>query len=132
MSPRSKILVADDEKLVRWSIAQALIKEGYEVVVAASGKETVELASQNDFDLIITDLKMADVEGLEVLKGIRQVKADSKVIVITAYATDNLARDSLEEGASLFMPKPFDLNQMKEVVNRILRPDEAEKLLWAQ
>jgi DNA-binding NtrC family response regulator len=131
MSNKSKILVADDEKLVRWSIAQALTKEGYEVVMAASGRETVDLASQEVFDLIITDLKMSDVDGLEVLKNLRQVQVNSKVIVITAYATESLARDSLEMGASLFISKPFDLNYMKEVVNRILGATAIENIVWA-
>jgi DNA-binding NtrC family response regulator len=102
-----KVLVIDDEAIVRLSCERALGQEGYEVTVAASGREGIEFLEKDTFGLVLLDLKMPDIDGVEVLNKINEKWPDTKVIMITGYSTVEIAVQALRLGAYNFIEKPF-------------------------
>ena len=81
-------MIVDDEKLVTWSVGQALSDSGYKVELASSGEEAVAKASEIKFDLIVTDLKMDGISGVETVRQIKDMSPDTKAVIITAYGTE--------------------------------------------
>ncbi len=102
-----KILVIDDEDIVRVSCERTLTPEGYEVRLASSGKEGIELLEKEFFGLILLDLKMPDMDGIEVLKKIKARWHETKVVMITGYSTVETAVQALRLGAFNHIEKPF-------------------------
>jgi DNA-binding NtrC family response regulator len=113
------VLVIDDEQLIRRTIAKRLTVGGYTVVEAEDGKTAVERASAG-VDLAILDYRLPDLDGLTVLKQIRQVDPDVLVILLTAYASVETAVDAMKLGAYHFMNKPFDLEALAALVEQAL------------
>jgi two-component system response regulator AtoC len=113
------ILVIDDEQLIRRSIAKRLTVEGYTVLEAEDGKTAVERAATG-VDLAILDYRLPDLDGLTVLKQIRQIDPDVLVILLTAYASVETAVEAMKLGAYHFMNKPFDLEAMAALVEQAL------------
>lgn len=97
-----------------------LTKEGYEVSLAANGEEAVLLLEQRTFDLVVTDIKMTDISGLDVLKKAKEINADTVVILISAFATAETAVEAMKEGAYDYIPKPFKNQAFKQIVHEAL------------
>ncbi len=106
-----------------------LVKEGYEVAVASGGQEALDLAAETPFDLVITDIRMKKMDGIEVLKNIKALHPETVVILISAFATVETAVSAMREGAYDFIPKPFQLEELKAVIRGALahRTPEAER-----
>ena len=102
-----KILVIDDEAIVRTSCQRALEPEGYDVKLAASGREGIGLMEKESFGLVLLDLKMPDMDGIEVLNKINAAWPETKVIMVTGYSTVETAVQALRLGAFNFIEKPF-------------------------
>ena len=109
-----KILVIDDEPIVRTSCIRSLSPEGYEVKLASSGKEALELLENEPFNLVLLDLKMPDMDGIEVLKKIKDTWPDTKVVMITGYSTVETAVKTLKLGAFSYLEKPFTPDTLLE------------------
>ena len=109
-----KILVIDDEPIVRTSCIRSLSPEGYEVKSASSGKEALELLENEPFNLVLLDLKMPDMDGIEVLKKIKNTWPDTKVVMITGYSTVETAVKTLKLGAFSYLEKPFTPDTLLE------------------
>ncbi|MDZ4165011.1 MAG: sigma-54 dependent transcriptional regulator [Smithellaceae bacterium] len=120
------VLIVDDDRLMRSFLASILGDEGHDLEAAANGREGLSRLRQRDFDLIVTDLKMPDMDGLELIRLGREIRPDSRWIVITAYGSINNAVEAMKLGASDYLTKPFrDPDEFRHVVRRVLR--EAEK-----
>ena len=117
-SPR--ILVVDDEPIVCESCQRILQEEGYEVECTLSGKEAFEKMRENPFDIVITDLKMPGIDGMEVLKTFRKSYPDVIVIMITGYSTVETAVEAMKVGAFDYIPKPFTPDEVSVVVKKAL------------
>lgn len=117
----SSILVIDDKDAMRKMVAQTLTEEGYNVETAATGPEGVEKARQKPFDLVITDLKMPDMDGLTVLSALKEINTETAVIVMTAYGTIETAVTAMKNGAIDFLTKPFDSEHMLVLVDKALQ-----------
>jgi two-component system response regulator HydG len=102
-----KVLVIDDEAIIRVSCKRTLASEGFHVSLASSCREGLELLDNESFDLLLLDLKMPDMDGIELLPVIRSRWPEIKVIVISGYATDQTAEDTAKLGAHKFLGKPF-------------------------
>ncbi|GAB4534687.1 MAG: hypothetical protein Fur0020_01560 [Thermodesulfovibrionia bacterium] len=102
-----KILVIDDEPIVRTSCQKILIPEGYDVVLAENGEDGLKMMEGGDFKLVLLDLKMPGMDGVDVLKLIRSKWPDTKVIILTGYSTIETAVSTLRLGAFNFIEKPF-------------------------
>src|SRR2546430_7980751 len=115
------ILVVDDEKAIQEILAFTLAAEGYEVATAGSGEEALTCVERQDFDVILTDIVMPGVDGLEVLERSRLLNPRASVIVMTAYAALETAITALRRGACDYLEKPFSVDVLKERVQRLLR-----------
>ncbi len=104
---KPRILVIDDEEIVRISCKKCLTPEGYDVTMAGTGLEGMKLTKENHYDLILTDLKMPDMDGMEFLMMIRETQPGAKVIMITGYSTTDHAEEAMRLGASNYVEKPF-------------------------
>jgi two-component system response regulator PilR (NtrC family) len=119
--PKDSILVVDDERSMREFLEIFLTKEGYQVTLANSGEEACELLANQEFDLLITDIKMKDTDGIDVLKRAKEVSPNSIVVMISAFATAETAVEAMQEGAYDYIPKPFKVKDMKKIVKSALR-----------
>jgi DNA-binding NtrC family response regulator len=120
MAEKSRVLVVDDEEALRYLLSTELAAEGYEVETAGDGDEAIEAIKQKDYDVVLLDIKMPRVDGFEVLKFIKQNKPEIKVIMLTAYADVKNAIEALKLGASDFVSKPYDLQDILTSINRAL------------
>jgi len=111
-----RILIADDEFLIRWSLSHALSQEGYEVIAVEDGKKAVEAVNAQRFDFIITDLIMPELDGWEVLEFVRQTPAPPRVIMITAYGNEGTEKIAKEKGAWAYVEKPYIIENIKELL----------------
>ncbi|MBI2461302.1 MAG: sigma-54-dependent Fis family transcriptional regulator [Candidatus Rokubacteria bacterium] len=118
--PAPLILVADDDPVARDLLAEVLAKEGYEVRVAAGGRECVELAGLVPVDLALVDLRMPDLDGLEVLRQLQALRPQVPVLILTAFATIETAIEAIRAGAYDYLSKPFRMEEIRLVVRRVL------------
>ncbi|MCM0083556.1 sigma-54 dependent transcriptional regulator [Geomonas sp. Red32] len=115
---KNRVLVVDDEKLIAWSLAAMLKKEGFDVETAASGHEALAKFSSFRPELVLLDICLPDLDGLELLKRFKKANEDLYVIMITAYANADSAVKALQDGAEDFFGKPFNIEAIKHVVHR--------------
>ncbi len=112
-----RILIAEDERAFRILLFEELQDENREVKAVANGLEALDLLKKEEFDILITDLKMPEMGGIELLKEARKIRPDLLVIVITGYASLETAILALKEGAYDYIRKPFSLEELKVSVN---------------
>jgi DNA-binding NtrC family response regulator len=114
-----KVLVIDDEAIVRISSKRTLVPEGYEVKLADSGKAGIEALEEESFDLVLLDLKMPDMGGIEFLTVIMDKWPDTKVIIVTGFSTVETAVEALRLGAFNHIEKPFTPDSLLAAVNEV-------------
>ncbi|UCE24871.1 MAG: sigma-54-dependent Fis family transcriptional regulator [Candidatus Zixiibacteriota bacterium] len=114
------ILVVDDKDSMRNMLTETLLEEGYRVDSASTGKKAVDLVRNKSYDLVLTDLKMPDVDGLQVLSEVKEVDSETAVILMTAFGTIEDAVAAMKLGAFDFVTKPFDTEHLCVLVNRAL------------
>ena len=117
---KGRVLVVDDEKAMVLALKGLLTKEGYQVETAGSGEEALRRLETGNFHLVITDLSMDGVGGMQVLERGRAIDPDLAVIMITAYGSEKIAVQAMKLGASDYVPKPFDNDEMRVVVQRVM------------
>lgn len=117
---KHSILVVDDEKSMREFLDIMLTREGYEVTLAGDGKKACQVLNKEVFDLIITDIRMTDIDGIEVLKKAKAVNPAAMVVLISAFATAETAVEAMKEGAYDYIPKPFNVKDFKKIVKDAL------------
>ncbi|MFH1952706.1 MAG: sigma-54 dependent transcriptional regulator [Pseudomonadota bacterium] len=118
---RDKILVVDDQESMREFLEIMLTKQGYQVVVAKNGEHACEILNKDTFDLIISDIRMKNIDGIGVLKKAKAVNSDAMVVLISAFATAETAVEAMKEGAYDYIPKPFKVNDLKRVIKDALK-----------
>jgi len=97
-----------------------LSKEGYSVTDAKNGKQAVKMIQKNNYDMILSDIRLGDITGLEVLKEAKKKNSDTIVIMISAYSTTEIAVEAMNEGAYDFVPKPFDNTELKQTIQKAI------------
>jgi len=112
-----KILVIDDEELIIKSLAKLLEKNGYEVFVAKNGQDAVVMADEENFDLILADIRMPGMDGVETVRSIRK---KIPVIFITGYADDEIEKSAKELNPAAYIYKPFDIQKLLEKIKKVL------------
>ncbi len=113
MSDKGKILVVDDDVGSLSSLGEAMTREGYSVTLASSGEEALRLGQDKDFDVLITDLRMQGVDGLQVVRTLKNSRPEIVVIVMTGFASMDTVVDAISAGAYDYISKPFKLDQMR-------------------
>ena len=112
------ILVVDDEAVIREGMRRILENDGYRVELSASGGVAIEKIKEGGFAVVITDLKMPGMDGIEVLKTIKVIQPDLPVIIITGYVTIDTAEEAMKNGAFDYLAKPFTPEQISEKVRK--------------
>lgn len=120
MSNRNRILIVDDEQIALRNLEHIMKKEGYEVTSTQSGQNALKLLEEQQFDLVLTDLKMEKVDGNQILKRCKELSADTEVIMITGYASLQSAIQVMKKGAYDYITKPFKLDEVRKVVKEAM------------
>lgn len=123
----AKILVIDDEESMRNFMEIMLSKEGYVVETAGSGLKGVGRIKETDYDLVIADLSMPEMDGLEVLKEVKKSKKDQDLIVMTAYASVDTAIEAMKQGAADYITKPFKIDEIKLIIEKCINSRQLKK-----
>ncbi|UCG62893.1 MAG: response regulator [Candidatus Zixiibacteriota bacterium] len=120
------ILVVDDEEVVLSLVRDALEDDGFTVFTACDGARALELIDENRFDLVITDIRMPGMDGIELVKRIRDIVSGVEVVFTTGYANLNSAKEALRQGASDYILKPFELKEIRAAVNKTVEKIKRE------
>jgi DNA-binding NtrC family response regulator len=120
MKSAAKLLIVDDEEIALRNLERAMKKAGYEVVTANSGSEALTLIRNTEFDLLLTDLRMEKVDGMQLLGECRRMRPQAEVIMITSFATAESAVEAMKQGAFYYIAKPFRLEEVRKVVSEAL------------
>ncbi len=121
-----KILVVDDEKLVRWSIETFLKSWGYEVYSVGDPREALEIFSKSGIELVITDLRMPGMSGIELAKEIKSKNPKAKIILVTGYNSPQVEKEAKEVGISYAISKPLKAEVIKNVVEEVLMGEKTQ------
>jgi len=112
-----RLLVVDDEEGPRQSL-NMIFSDDFDVTIATSGEEAIEFSKDNAFNVVITDIRMRGLSGIDVLREVKKIDSHTEVIVLTAFETLETARQAISFGASEYLKKPFDLDHIQRVVDR--------------
>jgi len=119
--PPPHILVMDDEVSVAKGLEMILTDEGYEVDLALTGRDALQVFGKKEIDLLVADLRLPDIDGMDVIRTVKEQRPQTGVVVITGYASVNSAVESMRWGAFDYLPKPFTDDQIKTSVGEALR-----------
>jgi len=114
---RKKLLIVDDQAGIRILLTEVFGAEGYETFQAANGKDALAIVREHSPDLVLLDMKIPGMDGLEILKQIKEIDRDIKVIMMTAYGELDIIRQATELGALMNFTKPFDIDELRLAVN---------------
>jgi DNA-binding NtrC family response regulator len=120
------ILILDDEPIVGERLKPALEKEGHTVEVFVDPKRALQRLEAKEFDIVVTDIRMDEMDGIQVLEMVASKSKQTKVIMITGYATLEVARESLAKGAFDFIAKPFKLKEIREAIRKAVETIQTE------
>ena len=118
---RAQILVVDDEETIRMTMSDIITIKGYEVATAESGETAVQMCTENRYDVILMDVRMPGIDGVEAFRQIRVHQPDVRMIIMTAYSTHELEQVALDEGAIAFIPKPLDIQKVLELIGEAVQ-----------
>jgi len=124
---KHNILVVDDELSMREFLHFMLTRSGYQVACAENGQTAVAMIEKNHYDLLLTDIRLGDISGLDILRAAKKKNPDTVVIMISAYASAETAVEAMNEGAYDYLPKPFDNNELKQTIAKALELRTLEK-----
>jgi two-component system response regulator HydG len=124
---KSTVLVVDDDRSTREALCDILTREGYEVLMASTGREGLDLIGRHEIDLVLADLVMPEVNGLAILKAALDRDAAAQVIVITGYGTVETAVDAMRQGAHHYLCKPVNPRELKELIRKALEQRRLER-----
>ena len=124
-NPKARILAVDDEAVVLDSFRRILVLEGFSVDTVEHGPEALGLIQRHDYDFVFTDLKMPDMDGVEVVKAVKHLRPDVDVVVVTGYGSIETAVQTLQHGACEYVQKPFTADELGEFARKLLIKREA-------
>jgi len=127
---KQSILVVDDEKVIRDLFERFLKKHGYSVTTAANGLDALEKIKENDYDMMILDLKMPVMDGMELLRKIGELGKKLITIIVTGHASEETIKETLKEGCFNYIAKPFDIEEVGIIIKKAFeanRPRRGKK-----
>ena len=113
-----KVLIVDDEETLTWSMAKSLSKDKdkYEVIIANNGREALAHLKKDKIDLVITDIRMPDINGLDLLVKIKKEYPQTKVIIMTAYGSSDVQKEANQRGSLYYVEKPFEISDIRKII----------------
>ena len=127
MQGNIKILIVDDETITLMNLVRVMEKEGYEVVGVSSGPDALKILEEQEFDAVLTDLKMEEVDGIQILKSCKELYPNTEVIMITGYATVEGVVSAIKNGAFHYLAKPLELDEVIKVVKEAVEKVRLKK-----
>ncbi len=118
-----RLIIIDDEPIVGRRLKQVFGKMGFDVEIFTNSLAAVQFMEKNPFDIVVTDFKMEELDGMEVLREARRINPSARVIIITGYAKPETAKEAFKNGVFDFMVKPFRLEELKEAVLRAAKAE---------
>ncbi|RXZ80005.1 response regulator [Paenibacillaceae bacterium] len=122
---KKKVLIVDDQNGIRVLLVEVFSSEGYLTFQASNGKLALEIVRQESPDLVLLDMKIPGMDGLEILKHVKAIDKEIKVIMMTAYGELDMIKEATDLGALMHFTKPFDIDEMRVAVNMQLRGGES-------
>ncbi|WP_279630098.1 response regulator [Paenibacillus protaetiae] len=122
---KKKVLIVDDQNGIRVLLMEVFSSEGYNTFQAANGRLALEIVKEHSPDLVLLDMKIPGMDGLEILKHIKAINRDIKVIMMTAYGELDMIKEATDLGALMHFTKPFDIDEMRIAVNMQLGGDSS-------
>ncbi len=130
MAVKPRLLIVEDDPQARRNLHHILERDGeYQVVAAAEGQEALDLAAGQEFDLVLTDLRMKKVDGMQVLAEVKRINPDTEVIILTAFASLDSAIEAMKQGAFHYLAKPYKIDEVRTQVTRALEKNLMRKEL---
>ncbi|MEC8561087.1 MAG: nitrogen regulation protein NR(I) [Pseudomonadota bacterium] len=117
----SEVWVVDDDESIRWVLKKAFLKSSINVRLFSDGREALKLADECEPEVVVSDIKMPDIDGLDLLRKMKEIHSSLPIIIMTAYADLDKAVESFSSGAFEYLPKPFDIEEMLKIVKRAKR-----------
>src|SRR4030066_1669544 len=113
-----KVLIVDDEETLTWSMARSLSKDkdNYEELIANNGREALNFLEKNKIDLVISDIRMPDINGLDLLVRIKKEYPQTKVIIMTAYGSADVQKEANQRGSLYYVEKPFEISDLRKII----------------
>ena len=121
---KKKVLIVDDQNGIRVLLMEVFSSEGYETFQASNGKLALEIVKNETPNLVLLDMKIPGMDGLEILKHIKAINKEIKVIMMTAYGELDMIKEATDHGALMHFTKPFDIDEMRMAVNLQLHGGE--------
>jgi len=116
---RASVLIVDDEPNMRTTLGDILQEEGYEIDTASSGEEAVAKCGRRAYDVLLMDVRMPGIDGVEAFRQVRRLQAGARVILMSAYSVDELKQAALDDGAIAFLPKPLDIENVICLISEV-------------
>lgn len=117
---KGKILIVDDQFGIRVLLQELFQKEGYQTFQAADGKKALEIVTHQNPDIVLLDIKIPGMDGIEILKQIKAKDVNCRVLIMTAYGELDLIQEALDLGAIAYIAKPFDIMELRDVINKMM------------
>lgn len=115
-----EILIVDDQQGIRLLLNEVFKKEGYATHLAANGWEALQMIENSSIALVLLDMKIPGMDGIETLKRIKEIQPNVPVLMMTAYGESSIVQEALDTGATHYFIKPFDIFEVRDAVNKIL------------
>jgi DNA-binding NtrC family response regulator len=126
MIAKTKVLILDDERIVGERLKASLERVGFSVDAFFASRDALKKIEQEHYDILVTDLKMKDPDGLEVLRTAKKKRPNIKAVVITGFATDQMAEEAFSAGAVNFIAKPFKISQLIKLLTTLASPHSSD------
>jgi DNA-binding NtrC family response regulator len=127
MGETARILIVDDDENIRKALATILEEEGYQVDSAENAKQAIEKTNKNFYNLALIDIRLPDMEGIELLTKMRDTTPKMRKVIITGYPTLQNAIEAVNKGADAYIVKPFDIDEILKTIREQLKKQEDEK-----
>lgn len=122
---KKKVLIVDDQNGIRVLLMEVFSSEGYSTYQASNGKIALNIVREESPDIVLLDMKIPGMDGLEILKQIKKMEPQMKVIMMTAYGELDMIKEATDLGAIMHFTKPFDIDEMRVAVNMTLQQDNS-------
>ena len=121
MKKEATIMVVDDEENMRESLKDIFEEEGYKIILSDSGKDAIKKIEKYEINVVVSDVRMPEMDGFELLHEIKKIKPEIPFIMITAYSTTKLGVRAMKEGAKDYIEKPFDPDELLIIISKIIK-----------
>lgn len=122
----ARILVVEDDEDMRSLLKEFLLEEGYEAVLAGNGLEALRKLAQQPFDLVLTDIRMPGPTGLDILPAVKRLRPEVVIVVLTAFGSEEVFRQSVQKGATAYLEKPIHFYRLKALIQELVSPRKGE------